>query len=209
MTGQSNIRLLEAALFEAVSGELAGFGFESKVKQQALVRKNVGCTWIIHIGFVRHRDDVDATIDLGVEIAPVDKLFSATEATHWGAATIGAELGNLVDRRPRRWTIESVARAPQIAQQMRTEVEKFGIDWLGRFSQLETIYQTLVRNDAQSRLIMPLQAKRCAILLGLATLLRTKEEARQVFLESHALLSSRQEPMLQQFENYAAKLLEK
>jgi hypothetical protein len=113
-----------------------------------------------------------------------------------------------VDRRPRRWTIEKEADAARVASEMRSEIAKFGIDWLQRFSRLEVVYATLLANDLESRLIMPLQAKRCLLLVALALLLRTKEEARRVSLECRSFLTSRAEPMLSVFDEQATRLLE-
>jgi len=208
MTQKSGVKLLQEALLRALAVEVAALGFTPRIKQQEFIRVVGDCTWVVHVGFVRHRDDVDATIDLGVLLAPVEQSFTKTGLDQLGSATIGAELGNLVDRRPRRWTVETEADAARVASEMRSEIEKFAIDWLQRFSRLETVYETLVANDLQSRLIMPLQMKRCLILLALALLLRTREEAQRISLECRAFLSSRAEPMLHTFDGYAKKLLE-
>lgn len=208
MTEEVGIKFLQDALLKVLAVEAASLGFTPRIKQQKFIRVVGDCTWVVHVGFVRHQHDVDATIDLGVLITPVEQLFAKAGLDKLGSATIGAELGNLVDRRPRRWTIETEADAARVASEMRSEIEKFGIDWLQRFSRLETVYETLVANDLQSRLIMPLQVKRCLILLALALLLRTKEEAQQVSLECRAFLVDRAEPMLPTFDDYAAKLLE-
>lgn len=208
MTGKVGVKFLQDALLRALAVEVTSLGFTPRIEQQKFIRAVGDSTWVLHVGFVRHRHDVDATIDLGVLLTPVDQLFAKTGSNQWGSATIGAELGNLVDRRPRRWTMETEADAARIAREMRSEIEKFGIDWLQRFSRLETVYEALAANDLQSRLIMPLQIKRCLILLTLALLLRTKEEARQVSLECRSFLSDRAEPMLHTFDDYAAKLLE-
>ena len=208
MTEEVGVKFLQDALLKLLAVEVASLGFTPRVKQQKFIRTVGDCTWVVHVGFVRHRLDVDATIDLGVLITPVEQLFAKTGLDQLGSATIGAELGNLVDRRPRRWTIEAEADVARVASEMRSEIEKFGIDWLQRFSRLETVYETLVANDLQSRLIMPLQMKRCVILLTLALLLRTKEDAQQISLECRSFLSGRAEPMLDTFDDYVAKLLE-
>lgn len=207
MTGKAGVKLLQDALMNALAGEVSLLGFTPRMKQQKFVREMGDCTWVIHVGFARHQQDVDVTIDLAVLLVSVNQLFKKVGAEHWGTATIGAELGNLVDRRPRRWTVTSELDATTIAREMRSEIEKFGIDWLQRFSRLETVYETLAPNDLQSRLLMPLQVKRCAIVLTLALLLRTKEEAQQVFNECRSLLSSRAEPLMSTFDEYAARLM--
>jgi hypothetical protein len=208
MSERSGVKFLQDALLTALTVEVAPLGFVPKTKQQKFIRVVGDCTWVVHVSFAKHRHDVDAAIDLGVLLSPVEQLFTNTGSHQWGSATIGAELGNLVDRRPRRWTIEKEADAARVASEMRSEIAKFGIDWLQRFSRLEVVYATLLANDLESRLIMPLQAKRCLLLVALALLLRTKEEARRVSLECRSFLTSRAEPMLSVFDEQATRLLE-
>jgi hypothetical protein len=208
MTKRAGVRQLQDALLNALQVDLASVGFTPNVKEQTFTRASGDFAWVIHVAFVRHKADIDATVDLGLRIAPVERLFDSKELVSVGSATVGAELGNLVDRRPRRWTIESELDASTVSQEIRREIEKFGLDWFRRFSQLETLYETLAANDMQSRLLMPLPVKRCLLVVALALLLKGREDARTQSLECHGYLLTRGEPMLATFDSDAAALVQ-
>jgi hypothetical protein len=96
----------------------------------------------------------------------------------------------------------------RVAREMHAELVKFGMDWLRRFSSPETVYDALGANDQPSWLLMPLHVKRCLIVVALATILRTKEQARAVAEECRTFLEARKEPMFGSFEEHSRKLLE-
>lgn len=125
MTAKAGVKFLEEALLRALAVEVAPLGFTPRITQQEFIRVVGNCTWVIHVGFVWHRHDVDATIDLDVLLTSVEQLFTKTGTDQWGSATIGAELGNLVDRRSRRWPIETEADGARVAGEMRSEIDKF------------------------------------------------------------------------------------
>lgn len=208
MSEKAGARLLQDALLNALQVELASDGFTPDVKEQKFTRAAGDFTWVIHVAFVRHKADIDATIDLGLRIAPLERLFDSKDLVCVGSPTVGAELGNLVDRRPRRWTIESEQEVFTVSREMQHEIEKFGIDWFRRFSHLETLYETLAANDQQSRLLMPLQVKRCLLIVALALLVKGREHAMIQYRECRGYLLSREEPMLPAFDSDATALLQ-
>ena len=200
-------KVLERTLLEALAIELRPLQFLPYLSQQEFKRREMLCTWVVHVSFIRHPHDVDLTVDLGVSLSQVDRLLVAAGWNQTGGATIGVELGNLIDMRPQRWTIETEGTAFDLAEQIVAEVRKFGLDWLSRFSQLENVYRAIAPNNQQSWLIMPLHVKRCLVAVALACLLGTKEEAQARVSEYRAFLQARKDPMLPIFERHANALI--
>jgi hypothetical protein len=100
------------------------------MKRQDFVREVPSGQWIVHVSFIRHPEDVDATADLAVRLEPVERLLEAAGYGQGQGATIGAELGNIVDGRPRRWTIQSAADCPVVAEEMASEIREHHVGQL-------------------------------------------------------------------------------
>jgi hypothetical protein len=164
-------------------------------------------SWIVHIGFVKHQSDVDATIDLAIRFEAVERALVAIGFARPGGATVGAELGNIVDGRPRRGTLEDVSEAPVVAKGMTAEVEKFAMPWFARHMVLDQLLTLLLQNDQESWLVSPHHVKRWLSAVALAMHLGTAGRAVKVAKGARAFLESRRDPQLEEFDRYVGLLL--
>ena len=208
MTNVPSVKDLEALLFRELTRELSEFQFRAQPARQQFVRQQPAATWVIHVGFVRHRNDVDATIDLGVVLPQVEKLLNGAGWQGNASATIGAEIGNIVDGRPRRWAVRNDLDAVEVASQMVGEVANFGLQWLEKFSNPESVFETLVPNDRASWLVMPHHVKRSAILIALALLLRSRDHAADICRRCRLFLVARKDPQLDAFDQLTHRMLQ-
>ena len=207
MSDSGIIKESQEALLRALTTQLRRFGFAPRVAQQDYTRDDGRGRWVIHVGFVRHKADVDATLDLGVLLVPVERLLQRAGFGGKGGATLGAELGNIVDGRPRRWTIRGPQEAASVAQEMSVEISAFGLDWLRRFSDLKTVYEILAPNDRLSWLYSPLHVKRCLVLVAIARLLESREAAERVAQECRSFLLARNDPQVGVYDDHARRVL--
>lgn len=198
---------LQGELLRELASRLAEDEFEPRMKRQDFVREVPSGQWIVHVGFIRHREDVDATVDLGVRLEPVERLLEAAGYGHGQGATIGAELGNIVDGRPRRWTMQSAADCPVVAEEMVSEIRKFGLAWLERHSDPRVVFSILAQQDRQSWLYSPVHLKRCLTLVALAKHLESDAKADEVARGCRSFLQVRNDPQLRVFEYHVRQLL--
>jgi hypothetical protein len=199
---------LQRGLLQELASRLPEDGFKPRMKRQDFVREVPSGQWIVHVGFIRHPDDVDVTVDPAVRLEPVERLLEAAGYGHGQGATIGAELGNIVDGRPRRWTIQSAADCPVVAEEMASEIRKFALAWLERHSDPRAVFGILAQQDRQSWLYSPVHVKRCLTLVALATHLESDEKADEVARECRSFLQARNDPQLRVFDHHVRALLE-
>lgn len=207
MNEMHTIKELEALLLRELAQELTTFKFKPRLRQQEFFIDTGSAERVVHVGFIRHKIDIDATLDIGVLLPAVEKVLKNGGWIGSGSATIGAEIGNVVDGRPRRWAIRTELDAIRVASEMATVFATFGVGWLEKFSNLEVVFDELATNDRHSWLLMPLHAKRCAIVVTLAILLRSGEEASTIANDCQTFLAARKDPQLEAFIKYAELLL--
>lgn len=155
----------QEAFLTQLAEQLKPKGF--KQKEQDFVRKTSWGDQSLHISFVRHKEDVDLSVDVDVRHDAVEELVNTFENTvrpNWAkmskkdmaeTATVGAELGNLSIRRPIRWTIASEADIPTVCASVLEAFEKIGMPYLERFASLEETLAALSRDDKEAWLFHP------------------------------------------------------
>lgn len=203
----NGISNLQDDLLERLARPLRDLGFSARLQQQRYVREELIGEWIVHVGFARHRSDVDATIDLAIRSHALEKLFKRSGDSKAAAATVGAELGNIVDGRPRRWTIAAVTDIDAVAREMSQEIQRFGLAWFQRFATLPEIYSTLRRHDRSSWLYSPIHSRRCLTVVALALALGGMERAQEVASDCRSYLFTRRDLQLAEYDVAVAKLL--
>lgn len=202
-----NIRALQNGLLDALAQRLGEIEFKLSKRQQAYVRQVSDAKWFVHVAFVRHQEDVDTTIDLAIRLNKVERLLTDAGYGHSQGATFGAELGNLVDGRPQRWTVFDSSTCDSVADAMYASVRKFALPWFERHQDLEYIFSVLVSHDPMSCLYSPIPVKRCLTLVALAKHLGGTEHAQDVAQHCRAFLEARNDPQLRAFDYHVAELL--
>ncbi|MCC6316974.1 MAG: hypothetical protein IT361_04710 [Gemmatimonadaceae bacterium] len=207
MNKPPNLKHLQKSLLRDLAEHLGTRGFRARFGEQTFVKIEADFTWVVHVAFIRHEDDVDATLDLGLRLGAAQELLEKSGHGDRKGVTIGAELGNLIDGRPRRWSMRSELDASEAAREMFAELEKFGYAWFERYSDLEYVRRVLAANDRESRLVSPLPANRCLTAVALAALTSEEAEARAVADQCREYLKSRNDPQLPLFDRHVSHIL--
>ncbi len=72
-----NIKELQKNLLANVGEKLTTFGFGGKAKQQSFYRPIDGGWACVHLSFIKHADDFDVTVDVGVRFDEVEELVNS------------------------------------------------------------------------------------------------------------------------------------
>lgn len=208
MTGEKSIKALQNLVLRHLGQELAESGFSVRPSKQDYVREVTDAIWIAHAGFVRHRVEIEVSLDLAISLTSIVALLARIGCNDPHAATIGAELGNLVDGRPRRWTVRSELDATTAAKDIAEEFRRFGLPWLNEFSDLNAVHAVLAANDRRSWLLMPLHARRFTILLATAVLVKRYTDLPELIRSSRAFLERQGDRDIAAFDDFVGRLNE-
>ena len=160
---------LRSKLLAAVAAGLAPAGFAFQRSEQRF-RKSWGETQLlVHIAFIKHPDDFDATVDVAVRHNAVEERLNAVRSYLSArdkryTATVGVELGSWSVGAPRRWTLRSASDLPSVTNGILSELRRVGVPFLERFSSLEEVKRVLDENGREALLICPFEDKRAAVL---------------------------------------------
>jgi hypothetical protein len=109
-------------------------------------RTRPGRNWFVHISFINHEDDFDATLDVAVE------FLSGKQPI----CILGASLGNIEGVGQARYNVNSNRSAEASAIDAIAHLKRIGLPFLERYSNVETALATLRSAGAEARLISPL-----------------------------------------------------
>ena len=122
----------------------------------------------VHVSFIKHAADFDATIDVAVRHNQVEDRLNATRSDLSArekrqTATIGVELGNWAVGRSHRWTVAAPSDVAGVAASMMAEIRHTGLPFLERFASLAEVGRVLDVDQKEARLICPVPEKRVAV----------------------------------------------
>ena len=113
-------------------------------------RSRPGVNLYLHVGFINHQADFDATIDVAVEfVRGKDRV-----------GIVGAELGNIEGVGQVRHSVSCEADAEASAQAAVAHFNEFGVPFLERYSNLVAVIGALESGGSEARLICPLEHTR-------------------------------------------------
>ena len=206
-----SVGALQRRLLEALSPKLEERGFKPRITDQSFARHVDFGRWILHVSFIRHRTDFDATVDAAIRVDDVEDLInedrtSLPKATRNWTATIGAELGNLRSGAPLRWTIRTDRDVPPVAADMLNAIKTTGIPYLEKHSDLRTILGILASNDRAAWLHAPVHDSRCKRALALAQIIGDSTLFSEIAESCRAFLTERSDPGLASFLSFVERL---
>lgn len=203
----ADLKQLEQDLIDAMAEEISRYGFSKNASQQSFIRAVGIGQWILHLSFVEHEGDFDVTADVAIRVEAVEtminksnRLLTSTEKKR--TATCGAEVGNIVDGRQRRWTVSNPGDINPTAAAIAKEFRVFGIPYLERFSDLKTMLQQLTQHDKSAWLHSPIHPMRCKTIVALAMVLEEHDQASVLATTCAEFLKSRNDPGLQSFRQF-------
>jgi hypothetical protein len=186
-------------------GQLAEpFGFSAKPSGQSFYRRLPTGTWALHLSFIPHAADFDVTADVALRFNAVEDLVNQydtklSRAEGRRSMTMGAELGNLSEGRPIRWTVADIEEIPNVGRQVLNAFERIGLPFLQAHNDLVSLHRLLVGEMPITRLVAPISGPRYLRAIATACLLGAFDEVRARASQYEAALLNEQDLYLDEF----------
>jgi hypothetical protein len=209
---KGSIKEMQQRFFEALRPGMEAHGFSPVPIDQAFHKPVSGGRWVLHISFIPHEGEFDLTADVAIRIDAVEDLVLRDNTAMLAkdkkrTATIGAELGNIADGRQRRWTVGSSTDIDLSAASVLKEFEAFGLPYLQRYSNLQTMLAAITSDDRSSWLHSPIHDARLKRALAVAVVLGQLATAREIAERGSEFLRSRKDPGAASFEAFARGMI--
>ncbi|RHW43432.1 DUF4304 domain-containing protein [Neobacillus notoginsengisoli] len=173
------------ALMEHLHKSLSVFGYRKNTSKQHFWKPFEFGKVAIHLSFINHNDDFDITVDVGIRFDELEEmknlhntLLSAKEKKQ--TFSIGAELGNVSEGKPKRWTINSESDIELIANNIYRTIEKVAFPYIEKFSNLENAFEGCLNDGKESWLITAIDSKRAMNTVGLAKILNKTDQINKI-----------------------------
>lgn len=120
------------------------------------------------------------TADAALRIDAVEDLVNAdnpllTTKEKKQTFTIGAELGNMLEGKQRRWTISDSNHVTMVADGIIDLFRKVGLPYLERYSDFGNLIADLSKHDQAAWPHSPVHERRCKTIMALAALLHDEQ----------------------------------
>lgn len=189
-----NKKEIQKIILNKLSIELSEYGFDKKIHGQSLWKPIDGGRSMIHVNFIEHETDFDITISVSLRIDAIEDMINSTNKLltkneKQSTSTIGCELGNLVTRSPKRYTINDSVNRDTVVSEIMDAIKASAFPFIEKYSNLENLMGTMLSDDENVWLLTPLHHRRAQNAIALAKLLNCKDieiiiEDKRIFLES-------------------------
>jgi hypothetical protein len=198
---------LQDAFLAELDDQLAKYGFERPARSSYYRKEPCGKS-AFHISFIKHRTDCDLTADVAVRIDELEQLVNANnpriaKSERNKTFSLGAELGNISEGRPKRWTLATLEDMNRIVPSVMSTFREVGLPYIERYASLRNAFEALKPNDRASWLHSPFHGERCRQIVALAFLLGKVEQMDGIIQDCTRFLKDRNDPELAGFLAFA------
>lgn len=189
-----NMNEIKKKTLNLLSTELSNYGFDAKLHGNSFWKQIGGGRSMINFSFIKHNSDYDVTISVSLRIDIIEDMINSTNTLltrveKLNTSTIGCELGNLISRIPRRYTIDDSVDLEVPTSQMMEAIKDLAFPFIEKYSNLETLMETSLRDDENVWILEPFHYKRAQNAVALAKILNYPNiesiiESKRTFLES-------------------------
>ena len=182
-----------------------------KKRSQSYLRKYEWGLGAVHTTIIRHDGQFDVKADIALRIHKVEELIGAIEKSpDRKSMTIGIEFGNLLDGRPRRWTIADSSGIETVVEEITRLVETIALPYFENHSQLRNIFALLTANDKNAAKHCPLNGERAKRVIAVAHLLDDESpKSPEALVKSNvAVLKEINDFGLADFESFAKGIID-
>jgi hypothetical protein len=206
----TSIKLWKEMLLNAVDAQLAPCGFKKHGGQSFHKLYNWGKA-AIHLSVIKHPDDFDVTVDVAIRFDALEELVQQsnkflTAKEKRNTFSMGAELGNLVEGKPRRWSVASHADVHNVAEQVQEQITSTAFPYIEQYGDMAKALQVLAGNDRDAWIHSPIAGERAKRAVGLAWLLGDKDKVKRLIESKTDLLRDRNDFGLADFEAFVKSL---
>jgi hypothetical protein len=168
----------------------------------------------VHLSFIEHEHDVDVTADVAVRFDAVEELVHRsnkllTKKEKAATFTLGAELGNLESGEPHRVSLAADSDVEQAAEHLVSKIETVGLPYLEQYSQPESAYNLLARDDRDVWVHSPIHAERAKRACALLAVMCRHSEIEALGRQKLSFLESVRDPGAAVFSRFLAELNDK
>lgn len=198
------------ALLKQLSERLVQIGFDKKIHGQSLWKFIEHGRASVHLSFINHVTDFDITVDVSIRIDRVEDMANASnkllkDREKKMTYTIGTEIGNFINGRQKRWTIDKVEDIGPVCDDIFKCVMEVAVPYIDKYSELENIYEVLLRDDKEGWRHSPIHYRRAIGAVAMARLLG-KSDYQDVIDEKTRFLKEREDSGLPFFLHFISKL---
>ena len=207
----SSIKELQDALLVELDDQLATYGLKRPARSQSYYRKEPWGKTAFHVSFIKHRTDCDLTADVAVRIDELEKLVNANNPRIAASErnktfSLGAELGNISEGRPKRWTLATLEDVKRVVPSVMATFQTVGLPYIERYASLQNAFEALTPNDRASWLHSPFHGERCKQIVALAFLLGKVGELDGLIQDCSRFLNDRNDSELADFLAFAEEI---
>lgn len=188
-----NKKEIKKKILTVLATELSKYGFDRKIHGQSLWKPIAGGRAMIHISFMDYIKLV-VNISVSVRIDVIEDMINTsnnllTKSEKIKTSTVGIELGNLVEGRPKDYSIDSSVDVDEIIYEIVELIKERAFPFIEKYINLENIMEVVLRDDRDAWQISPFHHTRAQTAVALAKILGRKDlesiiESKREFLES-------------------------
>jgi hypothetical protein len=171
---KKELKRLQEELLKELEARLSPHGFTRRKKDQTLHRTFDKGADAIHLSFIEHATDFDATVEIAVRMNAIEELVNryppAAAKGKQATYTLGVELGNLRGTGQQRYEIRAAEDVIPAAEAIAEAVREVGFPCLERYRSPEYVLEILSGDASESWLHCPFhheRAKRACAALAL------------------------------------------
>jgi hypothetical protein len=204
-----SVRTNERSLLSVLGMRVSQLGFSAKATGQRFFRDIALGSQILHLSFIKNGGEFDVTVDVAIRVAVLEEMLDPQDAHRppkEQMASFGAELGNIARGERIRWTVSSAEDVEIVAESIFAAIERIGVPYLERYSDLEQMLDALTPNDRSAWLHSPFHFWRCMRIVGLCILSGRYSDFERTRQACRQFLVNAKDPQVSSFDAFADRI---
>jgi hypothetical protein len=199
-----NIQEMEKDLIKKLAERVGEHEFDTRARAQSFYKQTPSGKVSLHLAFIEHVIDFDVTVDIAIRFDALEDIINEgnsllTASEKRKTFSIGAELGNISEWKPKSWTVRSPADIEEVSRSIMDAFVSIGLPYIEKYSNMETVLDALSGDDKATWLLNPLDDVRAKQTICLAFLLGQRDRFSELAAAKTEFLTSIKHPGLQSF----------
>jgi len=163
---------------------------------------------MLHISFLKEKDEINIVVDVDIRHDELENLFSTLEKIPHNtlSASIGTELGKLSHENTIMWAVNDISNVPSIGIEIISRVSDVGWSFFEEYSSLEKIFDVLMDDKEIGQTLCSIPHVRAKKALTAAFLLQRRDFYNNIIESKTKFLESISNPYLSEFLEFAFRL---
>lgn len=209
---ESSMKAPQETLLKAVASRLSEHDFKAKIRDQSFLKLIEHGRVSLHLSFLERGDEFDVTADVAIRFDALEDLVNSdnkalSRAEKADTYTLGAELGNLRDRRQKAWEIRKLSQVEQVASGIYETYLQVAKPYIEKYSKMDAALEVLSRDDQEAWIHCPFHDARAQRAVGLAKLIGMPDSDLQALTaQKEQFLTARNDHGLGEFKLFTDKI---